>query len=203
MHNSILPSHLKKAMSTPTTIQMLVAYLNDGEGRIKLNEGLIKLLDRYDYCDNNIRKYRRKNLVVERQIKKYKISRSLAENDYYNTMSVFNSVPRCTKNYDQEFLIDMGFQLYEKALESGDYRSAASVLKTLNETFKEKWATNEVPQETEPPTILIVSADPNLLGEKPIQEEELLRKFKKWQQTKYNRKASFDEDAQIIEDGKN
>lgn len=174
-----------KALVAPTErdLDKIVRYLNDGEGRAKLNPQLQQALDRYDFTDNQIRKFKRKSKVLERIMLKYDLSRSQAEKIYYETKEVFNSMPRCTKNYDTEFLIEQGWILYDKAMEAGDFKAAASVFKTLVETF-DKHNDNEAPIEIPQPSIIVMTADPSQLGMKHYSKDEWDAKFKKWTASK-------------------
>lgn len=202
MSKSLMPAHLTKAMDTPTKLQRLIAYLNDGEGKVQLNEELQKLLDRYDYMDTNIRKYLRKSICVERQVKKFEISPALANNDFYNTKEVFNSVPRANKNYEFEFLLDLGYQLWTKAIDTGNLKAAAAVYKTICETRIKMLSEQEMPQEKEAPAVIIISADPSTLGIKALPEKELEKRIKFFmREAEQKKKIKFEiEDAETLEE---
>jgi hypothetical protein len=176
---------MNKALTAPTErdLDKIIRYLNDGEGRAKLSPELQKSLDRYDFTDNQIRKFKRKSKVLERIMLKFNVSRAFAERIYYETKEVFNSVPRCTKSYDTEFLIEQGWILYDKAMEAGDFKAAASVFKTLVETF-DKHNDREIPVEIPQPSIIVMTADPAQLGLKPFSKDEWDAKFKKWTSAK-------------------
>lgn len=126
-----LPINMR-TKKTYTEVDSVVAFLQDESGTVTLTPKQTELYNRWNFCDNLIRRYgANKGKIFPMLMAKFGYSKETASRDYRNTQMVFNSNPLNAKGYWREVLLEYATDGYKQCLADKDYKTAAMFLSNL------------------------------------------------------------------------
>jgi len=89
--------------------------------------------------------------------------------------------------------------MHNKCIDDGDYRSAQGYFKTIVNAQMELKFKSPIQQDLPQPTVLVITADPEVLGIKALPEAELQKRIKYWKKEKEVRERKQYEDIEFKE----
>jgi hypothetical protein len=113
-------------------LNLIVAFLQQSEQGVDLAPALKLRLEQIDACDNLIRRYGRAKTAKMLQ-SKYNVVKSTAYKIIHDTLYVYNSVNRISKQYWRDVLLDMQYQEVLRCKEKGDSKGFNAGIKNLIE----------------------------------------------------------------------
>lgn len=111
--------------------QAIAEYLKTGGNSILLTAEQKNLLERIDFCDNLIRKYKKQSEIVLVITTRFGISRQQAYKTVQATQEIYGSVATVSKEYWRKITIDWIIDAVNLARESKDIKGLNAALANL------------------------------------------------------------------------
>jgi hypothetical protein len=187
---------LKKLKGVSEVDQIVMFLENDPDHR-NLPEKLNHKFKRLETCSDLIKKHGTRRKVIPIMIRIFKISTSLAYQEYNDCQMVFGSTLPSMRDYWVEVLLGLTMETRKKAIQKGDLRSASSSDKNLFNIVSEFFKGDSIPYDKIQPPTFILGFYPEMSNVNiPNDLDEQLKRLLKQKKKQVER---FDE-AEIIED---